>query len=99
MQQLLYVALSLEISLEALILTTATKEFSFYHGHGLTAPSIKEEQDEYLILANLYVPSIIRYIKRLFDELTNDSDGRRSAIVIVNVNAQSLEVNAEDIST
>jgi hypothetical protein len=74
MQQLVYVALNRLTSLEGIFLTNATNDFTFYHAHGSTAPSIKEVQDEYLRLANHRLPTFTMDIKRLLDVATSDRD-------------------------
>jgi hypothetical protein len=95
-QQLVSVALSRVTSLEGLFLAKATNDFTFYHAHGTSAPSIKEVH-EYLRLANHRLRTFTMDIKRLLDVATSDLDSR-PAVVIVNVNAQSLTAHAEDIS-
>lgn len=60
-------------------------DFTFYHAHGSIAPSMKELGDEYLIFANLHVPTITMDIKQLPDTTSSESDNRQPIIIIINI--------------
>lgn len=54
--------------------------------NSITAPSIKQERNEYLRLANYHLPTNTMHIKRLFVIVTADI-----------VNVQNLTAHVEDI--
>jgi hypothetical protein len=94
-QQLVYVAMSRVTSLEGLYLTDASEDHRFYHARGTTTPSVKETRDEYLRLTNHRLDTATNRIPRLLDTAGQPP----GACIVANLNAQSLRVHAEDIST
>ena len=90
---MVYVALSRVASLEGLYLTNANDDLTFHHTYDSTAPMIRQVQDEYKRLETHRLHTMTTEIKEFLGTT------RDSTLIILNLNVQSLQAHAEDVTT
>ena len=81
-------------SLQGLFLTNLEEDFRFHHFTRSNAPDMKQIRDEYTRLENHRLPTLSQNLRDWIDTTRNEDD----IIIVININAQSLQEHAQDIA-